>query len=217
MSKRKRLRVFLVDDHAIIREGLRALLTRRGITVVGEAADGVSACAAIPALKPDVAVVDVSMPGISGAETVTRIRQTCPAVRVLAFTVHEDRSYLRELLQAGASGYALKRAAAEDILQAITVVARGGTYLDPILAADMIGLIRPSSAVGGEDALSAREAEVLRLVAAGHSTKDIAGRLGISVKTVETYRARAVEKLKLRNRADIVRYAIAHNWLSRAG
>jgi DNA-binding NarL/FixJ family response regulator len=215
----RRLRIFVADDHAIVREGLKALINaRRGMTVVGEAGDGLSACAAIPTLRPDVAIIDVSMPGLSGAETVARIRQVAPDVRILAYSVHEDRSYLRGVLHAGAAGYALKRGAAEDILQAITVVARGGTYLDPALAEQVIGsFIRPpADATVDADTLSAREAEVLQLVAAGHSTKEIAARLAISGKTVETYRSRAVEKLKLHSRADIVRYAIARNWLGRS-
>jgi DNA-binding NarL/FixJ family response regulator len=207
------LRVFLADDHAIVREGLKALVNgAAGMVVCGEAADGLSACEQVERLLPDVAVMDVSMPGLGGAEATARLKQSCPQVKVLALTVHEDRGYLHRLLEAGAAGYALKRAAPEELIHAIRAVAGGGTYLDPAIAGKVVGgFVRPRPAEGGE--LSEREIEVVRLTAAGHSNKEIAARLDLSVKTVETYKARSLEKLGLHSRADLVRYALQRGWL----
>ena len=211
------LRVFLVDDHAVVREGLKALINAQpGMAVVGEAADGQTACEQVPRLRPDVVVMDVSMPGLTGSQATERLRQECPPVKVLALTVHEDKGYIRQLLAAGAAGYVLKRAAPEELIHAIRVVAGGGVYLDPTMAGKVVGgfVRRPpdgAGARGGE--LSDREAEVARLTAAGHSNKEIASRLDLSVKTVETYRARALEKLGLQGRADLVRYAVQQGWL----
>jgi DNA-binding NarL/FixJ family response regulator len=211
------LRVFLADDHAVVRAGLKALINAQpGMEVVGEAADGLSACEQAPSLRPDVVVMDVSMPGLSGAQATERLRRECPAAKVLALTVHEDKGYLRQLLAAGAVGYVLKRAAAEELIHALRAVAAGGVYLDPALAGKLVvGFVRkppgPGAAGGGD--LSDREAAVVRLTAAGHSNKEIATQLGLSIKTVETYKARALEKLGLQSRADLVRYALQRGWL----
>jgi DNA-binding NarL/FixJ family response regulator len=212
------IRVFLADDHAVVREGLKALITGQpGMAVVGEAADGLAACEQVPRLRPDVVVMDVSMPGLAGAQATERLRQECPAVKVLALTVHEDKGYLRQLLAAGAAGYVLKRAAGEDLVRAIRVVAAGGVYLDPSLAGKVVGgFVRPPGGEGGPAAggeLSDREAEVVRLTAAGYGAKEIAAQLNLSAKTVETYKARAMEKLGLLSRADVVRYAAQRGWL----
>ena len=211
-----KLRVFLADDHAVVREGLKALVNAQPtMAVVGEAADGPSACAQVALLAPDVVVMDVSMPGLSGAQATARLRLECPAVRVLALTVHEDRGYLRQLLAAGAAGYVLKRAAPEELIRAIRAVAAGGVYLDPSMAGKVLGgFVRQATTDGAAGAeLSEREAEVARQTAAGHSNQEVAARLDLSVKTVETYRARAMEKLGLRGRADLVRYAVQQGWL----
>jgi DNA-binding NarL/FixJ family response regulator len=211
------LRVFLADDHAVVREGLKALVNAQpDMEVIGEAADGEAACAAVLELLPDVVVLDISMPGLSGARATELLKQASPQVKVLALTVHEDKGYLRQLLEAGAAGYVLKRAAAEELIRAIRTVAGGGIYLDPALAGKVVGgFVRKPAVKGVPDAidLSDREAEVVRLVAAGHSNKEIAGRLDLSVKTVETYKARSLEKLGLHSRADLVRYALQRGWL----
>src|SRR4051794_20894766 len=133
------LRVFLADDHAVVREGLKALINAQpGMAGVGEAADGLSACDRGPGLRADVGVMDVSMPGLSGSEATERLRQECPAARVLALTVHEDKGYIRQLMAAGAVGYVLKRAAGEEVIHAIRVVAGGGVYLDPAVAGKVV-------------------------------------------------------------------------------
>jgi DNA-binding NarL/FixJ family response regulator len=210
------LRVFLADDHAVVREGLKALINaHRGMDVVGEAADGQAACELVEQVRPDVAVLDVSMPEMTGAQATERIRQTCPDVKVLALTVHEDRGYLRQLLAAGAAGYVLKRSAAEELIRAIQVVAGGGIYLDPSLAGKVVGgfVHRSGGEVAAGEVLSDREAAVVRLTARGHGNKEIAAQMDISTKTVETYKARALEKLGLHSRADLVRYAVGRGWL----
>lgn len=210
------LRIFIADDHAVVREGLKALIANEtGMEVVGEAADGLVACARVAALRPDVVVMDVSMPGLSGSQSTERVRRECPQVRVLALTVHEDKGYLRQLLAAGAAGYVLKRAAAEELVHAIRVVAAGGIYLDPSLAEKVVGgfVRRPAGMESPKGELSEREIEVAHQTVAGYGNKEIAARLDVSVKTVETYRARAMEKLGLTTRAELVRYAVQRGWL----
>jgi DNA-binding NarL/FixJ family response regulator len=210
------LRVFLADDHSVVREGLKALINAQsGMTAVGEAADGLTTCEKVPGLQPDVVVMDVSMPGLTGSQATERLRKECPLVKVLALTVHEDKGYIRQLLAAGAVGYVLKRAAPEELIHAIRVVAAGGVYLDPTLAGKVVvGFVRRTEgdSLPNGWVLSEREAEVSRLTAAGHSNKEIATQLDLSVKTVETYRARGMEKLDLQSRADLVRYAVQQGW-----
>jgi DNA-binding NarL/FixJ family response regulator len=211
------LRIFIADDHAIVREGLRALVNGQpGMQVVGEAGDGQAAYRGIVELQPDVAIMDISLPGCSGSEATGLLRRTCPKVRVVTLTVHEDEAYLRGLLEAGASAYVLKRSATEDLIHAIRTVAAGGTYIDPNLAGRLVNVYidarddHPPSARGE---LTDREVDVVRLIALGHSNKEIAARLEISVKTVETHKARALERLGLHSRADLVQYALQQGWL----
>ncbi len=211
-----KLRIFLADDHAVVREGLKSLINAHdGMAVVGEAADGLVACELAPALKPDVVIMDVSMPGLSGSQATARLKQECPSIRVLALTVHEDKGYIRQLLAAGASGYVLKRAAPEELIHAIRAVASGGVYLDPNMAAKVVGgFVRRAKSTEAQGCdLSERETEVARRTSAGFSNKEIAAKLELSIKTVETYRARAMEKLGLCSRADLVRYAVQQGWL----
>jgi DNA-binding NarL/FixJ family response regulator len=214
----KKLRLLLVDDHAVVREGLRSLLgTDSRFEIVGEAADGLTAVSAAQSLRPDVVVLDVSMPGLNGAQLARRLKEQLPETRTLALTVHEEGGYLRSLMDAGACGYVLKRSAASELLRAVEVVGEGGTYLDSSIAGQLVnklGQRRPSSAPSS--ALSEREREVVRYVAHGYSNKEIASKLDVSVKTVETYRYRATEKLGLHSRADLVRYAIDQGWLAEA-
>ena len=160
--------------------------------------------------------MDVSMPGLTGAQATERLRKEYPAVKVLALTVHEDKGYIRQLLTAGASGYVLKRGAPEGLIEAIREVASGGVYLDPKVAGKVVGGFLhkpPREGTSKNEELSEREAEVARLTAAGHGNKEIAARLDLSVKTVETYRARTMEKLGLKSRAELVRYAVQQGWL----
>ena len=213
-----RIRVVLADDHPIVLAGIRTLLNADPeVELVGEATNGGEALPLIRTLAPQVAVVDVSMPGLSGLELTERVAGECPGTRVLVLTVHEDAAYVQPLMKAGARGYLLKRSAAEDLLRAVHAVAAGGVYLDPSIAGHMMA--GPSAgaagspAAAGEEILSPRETETLRLIAQGFSNKEIARRIDVSVKSVETYKARAAEKLGLRTRAEIIRYGAAHGWL----
>jgi len=209
MSK---LRILLADDHALIREGLKALINAQAdMEVVGEAGDGLAAYKAAKELQPDLIIMDVSMPEMNGAKATERLKQELPDTKVLALTVHEDNGYLRQLMKAGASGYVLKRAAAEDLIHAIRAIAGGGVYIDPAMMSKvMAGSTRKRSLNDAlnNNTLSERETEVLRLIALGYSNKEIAAQLEISIKTVETYKSRLMEKLDLHSRVDIVRYAL---------
>lgn len=217
------IRVVIADDHAIVREGLRVLVSAQpGFEVVGEAADGQEAWQLACDLKPDVIVLDLSMPVMGGAETAERISRDCAEVRILALTMHEERGYVSRLLRAGAAGYLLKRSASSELVRAIRAVAWGGTYVDPSLAASL--LVEPSHAHAAHTNsrqhraavpdLTPRELETLRLVARGHSNKEIAATLEIGVKTVETHRANAMAKLGLGTRAALVRFALDEGWLA---
>ena len=211
------IRVVLADDHPIVREGLRQLVNAQpDMRVVGEAGDGAAACSAARELQPDVLVMDLSMPVLDGAQATERVRRDCPNVRVLALTVHEERVYLTQLLRAGASGFVLKRAAASELVRAVRIVAARETYIDPSIAARLVDGYLGSAPVDGEEprqSLSDRERDVLVRVATGFSNKEIAAELGLSIKTVESYKARASEKLGLKTRVDIVRYAAKQGWL----
>ena len=213
----KKLRLLLVDDHTVVREGLRSLLgSDNRFEVVGEAADGLTAISAAERLQPDVVIVDVSLPGMNGTQVTRKIKASQPDVKLLALTVHEEGGYLRSLMDAGASGYVLKRSATSELLRALEVVGEGGTYLDSSIASQLVGKLSRKPAHSATAALSEREQEVVKLVAHGYSNKEIAGKLDVSVKTVETYRYRATEKLGLRSRADLVRYALDQGWLQDA-
>lgn len=210
MSK---IRVFIVDDHTIFREGLRALVdVQADLQVVGEAADGDLALAAIIQSRPDVVIMDISMPRLGGAQATEQIRQACPEVRVLALTAHDGTEYVQRLLSAGAAGYLLKRAAAADLVRAIRAVAAGRLYLDTTVREPPAQeRMDPPNASAQE--LSDREADVLRLIALGHSMKHVATSLGLSPRTLETYKRRAMTKLALGSRAEIVRFALHCGWL----
>ena len=214
-----RLRILLADDHAIVRQGLKLLIdSQPDMTVVGEAADGDDRRAQAQALQPDIVVMDISMPGTNGLAATRTLKQRQPGVIVLVLTRHEEDTYLQELLRAGASGYVLKQSPPPQLLQAIRVVGAGGIYLDPAMTARVAdGLLdgRQDGARAPDGAISDRESEVLRLVAVGHSNKEIADRLTISVKTVEVHKANAMRKLGLTGRVDIIRYGVLQGWLLR--
>jgi DNA-binding NarL/FixJ family response regulator len=213
-----RLRVLLADDHAVLREGLALLIDAQpDMQVVAQARGGREAVRLAEQLHPDVAVLDVSMPDLGGAEAAEQLRQCCPKVRTLALTRHADLGYLRRMLRAGAAGYVLKRTAADALIGAIRIVHEGGNYVDPSLAGALVSRTLGSDNGNGGSShgaeLSQREEQVLRLVAWGQSNKEIASALGLSVKTVESYKATALDKLKLRSRTDILRYALGQHWL----
>ncbi len=215
MNAARRIRILLADDHAVLRAGLRALLSAQGdLEVVGEASDGAEAIRLTQALHPDVVVMDIGMPGVSGIDATARIKHDLPAAKVLILSMHDDRGYLRQVLRAGASGYVLKKAADTELLAAIRAAARGEVFLDPALAKALVDeVVEPKRAGSEIPALSDREREVLRLIAHGHTNQQVADRLCISVKSVETYKARLMEKLGLKGRAELVRYALQRGLL----
>jgi len=208
--------VLIADDHAVLRAGLRILInTQPDMEVVGEAADGNEAVQKALETEPNVALMDITMPASGGIKAIEQIRKECPQTRVLVLTMHDDIAYLRSALAAGGSGYVVKKAADSELLSAIRAVHKGHMFVDlasenttvqdALVNKAMKERTRPGAPKG---LLSQREKEVLHLVAQGYTNQQVANRLGLSVKTVETYRSRLVEKLELRTRADLVRYAL---------
>ena len=210
------IRVIVAEDHATVREGLKLIINAQpDMEVVADAEDGRTAIELAQKLQPDVALMDISMPGLNGLKATAKLKECCPDVQVLAVTRHKDDGYLQQVLRAGASGYVLKQSPPAELLHAIRAVANGGKYLDPALAGKVMGRYSGRRSVineGGTD-VSDREVEVLRLVAWGHSNKEIATRLDLSVKTIEVHKANAMKKLGMASRIDIVRYAVLQGWL----
>ena len=212
-----KLRIVLADDHTIVRQGLKLLIDGQpDMMVVGEAPDGAGVLEQAKALKPDIVVMDISMPGMNGLVATRTLKGAQPHVAIVVLSRHEEDAYVQELLRAGASGYVLKHSPPPQLLGAIRAVAAGGVYLDPAVSGRVAdGLLdgRLDRRRAADATITERESEVLRLVAVGHSNKDIAGRLDISVKTVELHKANAMRKLGLAGRVDIIRYGAMRGWL----
>jgi DNA-binding NarL/FixJ family response regulator len=214
----EKIRIVLADDHPIVLDGLRNLIRAEpDLELVGEAASGLSALKIIREQRPDVAVLDISMPELNGILLSRRLAGEMPALRLLVLTLHEDRAYLNQALEAGVRGYVLKRSAVENLVQAIRAVMVGGLYIDPAI----VGRVFESKQInkrlaarkGVAPALTDREADVLKMAALGFTNKEIASRLDVGVKSIETYKARGLEKLGLKTRAELVRYASGQGWL----
>ena len=215
-KRMQRIRVLIAEDHETVREGLKLILKAQSdLEVIGDAGNGRTAVEMAQTLRPDVVLMDVSMPSMNGLKATERLKATCPEVHVLALTRHKDDGYLQQILRAGASGYVLKQSSSTELLHAIRAVAKGGKYLDPAVAGKVMGsfLGRSSSAMEKLPEITDREAEVLRLISWGHSNKDIANRLDLSVKTVEVHKTNAMKKLGMNSRIDIVRYAVLQGWM----
>jgi DNA-binding NarL/FixJ family response regulator len=210
-----KLRVLLAEDHESVRQGLRALLEKQpDIDVIADAPNGRIAVERTASLKPDVVVMDVSMPEMSGLAATKAIKAAGSNVAVVALTRHGEDAYVQELLAAGASGYVLKQSAFEELVKAIRAAAKGQRYLDSsIVARTADAYISRHTRGTTRPPISEREASVLRLMAIGHSNKEIATALDIAVKTVEVHKANAMRKLNLRGRIDVVRYAVLNGWL----
>jgi DNA-binding NarL/FixJ family response regulator len=211
-------RIVLADDHPIVLDGLRNLIrAETDFELVGEAAGGLAALKVIREKRPDVAVLDISMPELNGIVLSRRLAGEMPALRVLVLTLHEDRAYLNQALEAGVRGYVLKRSAVENLVHAIRAVLVGGTYVDPAIMGRVVdgkrANAKPAANKGAAPALTDREAAVLKMAALGFTNKEIASRIDVGVKSVETYKARGLEKLGLRTRAELVRYGSAQGWL----
>lgn len=214
MSK---LRVILADDHQMMLEGLRLLINSQDdMEVVGEADNGQAAVVLAQKLLPDVVVMDISMPEMNGLQATQNLKRECPEINILTLTRHSDDGYLQQLLQSGSNGYILKQSASEELVRAIRLIADGHIYLDPAVTGEIVGNIFGARNLRGSSVgknLTAREEEVLRLVAWGFLSKEVAARLQISVKTVDAHKANAMTKLGLKSRIDIVRYALLQGWL----
>lgn len=207
------IKILIAEDHAIVREGIRMILDAEpDFDVVGEAKDGKQAVELARSLSPDVVVMDISMPQMTGIEATQQIRRLCPRTHVLILTMHEEESYVFQLLQMGASGYVLKRAAATDLVEAVRASSRGEAFLYPSVArsvvADYLDRVRTGEGRDRYDGLTDREREILVLLAEGLTNAQIADRLYISVKTIQTHRAHIMEKLDLHDRSLLVRYAV---------
>jgi DNA-binding NarL/FixJ family response regulator len=208
-----KIRVLIADDHAIVREGIRALLKLSDdMDVVGEAADGRQAIEQSRKLDPDVVLMDIAMPGLGGLEATLEIRKERPGVKILVLSQYEDREYIRRFLKAGVAGYVLKKAAGSELTAAIRAAYRGGLVLDPEVAREAMREQTSGTAAGEAadpyETLTDREKQVLKLVAEGHSNKDVAELLGISVKTAMSHRERIMQKLQLHSRTDLIKFAL---------
>lgn len=199
--------VLLADDHTLVRQGLRSLLEREKMHVVGEASDGQEVIQMGQTHKPDVAVIDISMPTLNGIDAARELARTSPKTKVILLTQHDEEQYLREALSTGVRGYVLKSQVVNDLVHAIQQVLRGGIYLSPGVSQAVVEAYR-SNTDHPSDRLSVRERQVLQLIAEGKSTKDVASLLGISVKTAESHRSRLMRKLDIHETASLVRYAV---------
>ena len=207
-----KIRVLIADDHALVRDGIKALLgLTADIEVVGEARDGREAIEQARKLKPDIVLMDIAMPGLGGIEATLELKREAPETRILVLTQYDDVEYVRRFLKIGTAGYILKRMLGSELAAAIRSAARGGLVLDPEIAAEAIESAAEESTKETEDLydlLTDREKQVLRLVAMGQSNKEVADALGISVKTAMSHREHLMEKLRLRNRTDLIKFAI---------
>ena len=205
----KRLRVLLADDHALVRAGIRALLEKMpDVEVVGEANDGLAALAGVKAHRPDVLLMDIAMAGMTGLHAAAQVKKDFPAVKVIILSMHSNEEYVMQAMRAGAAGYLLKDAATGELDVAIHAAVRGETYLSPAISSRVIEGYLSRVSGGGAGPLTPRQREILRLVAQGQSTKEIAFALEISVKTVETHRAQVMERLDIHDVAGLVKYAM---------
>jgi two-component system response regulator NreC len=212
-------RVLIADDHAVVRAGLRLLIDgQEDMEVIGEAGDGWQTVDQATSLRPDIVLLDITMPGLNGLEVASELGRRVPDVRLLVLTMHDDEAYLRQFLRAGVSGYILKKAADTELVAAVRAVARGETFIYPSLTGVLVDrfLDKPEGhqARGSGGNLTARETEVLQLVAQGYTSQQIGDLLSISVNTVQTHRAHIMEKLGLNGRAELVRYALAKGLLT---
>ena len=212
-----KLRIILAEDHETIRDGLKLLVNSRSdMEVVGEADNGTTALQLAEEFSPDVVVMDISMPELNGLQATKKLKDKSPQVKVLILTRHSEPGYLQELLRAGASGYVLKQSKSEELIRSILAVAAGQTYLDPAVTERAVTQLRESGQIARNvqnATLTARESDVLRLIALGYVNKEVAARLNLSVKTVEAHKSNAMNKMGMKSRVDIVRYAILQDWL----
>jgi DNA-binding NarL/FixJ family response regulator len=215
------IRVVTIDDHALVHEAVRALLDGRDdMVLVGSETNGSRGLKLACELSPDVAVIDIALGDLSGLTVAERLAKETPLTAIVVLTMHEERFYVRKALEAGAKGYVSKRSSGDRLVEALRAAAEGGVYIDPAIAAQLLAVRGSGAAITSEvleasrAELTEREADVVRLIALGYTAKEIAGHLGVTAKSVETYKARACEKLNMKTRAQLVRYAASQGWLS---
>jgi DNA-binding NarL/FixJ family response regulator len=214
-----KVRILVVDDHAVVRKAMTCVVDAEpDMEVVGEADDGSEACRQVTVLQPDLILMDLWMPNMTGEEATREIKRTHPEIKVLALTAQEDNADVCEVLEAGASGYVLKRAERDELVTAIRNVAGGKLYIDPRVENAVLDVLSHGNGrrTGENERLSSRELEVLRGIALGYTNKEVAARLELSVKTVETYKGRSMKKLRLRSRVDLIRLATKRGWINAA-
>lgn len=217
MTKNK-IRILIAEDHEIVREGVKMIIEMQAdMIVVGEAQNGREAIEMAQTLLPEIVIMDVSMPELNGLVATAKLKRILPDVKIITLTRHSDEAYLREILQAGASGYILKQSASEELLRGIRAVASGESYLDSAVTGKVLSnFMEKRDKLRGDISgapLTERETEILREIAFGYSNREIAERYDISIKTVEAHKANALKKLNMNGRKDIIRYAILQNWL----
>lgn len=217
MTKDK-LKILIAEDHGTVRDGIKMIINAQDdMEVVGEAADGRKAVEMARELKPDIVLMDISMPELNGLKAAAQLKRILPDIKILTLTRHTDDAYLQELMQAGISGYALKQSLSEELIRGIRIIAAGGKYLDPAIAGKVFNnFVGKQSKLRGETAgipLSERESEALRHIALGYSNKEISEKMNISVKTVEAHKANALKKLNISSRREIISYAILQGWM----
>ena len=215
---KNKLRILIAEDHLSVREGFKLIVdSQEDMEVVGEAGDGRAAVELARQLHPDIVLMDISMPELNGLKATAKLKRVAPDIKILTLTRHTDEAYLKELLQAGVSGYVLKQSATAELIRAIRAVAEGGNYLDPAIAGKVFaGYAVEKTKLRGETIgrqLTARESEVLRHIALGYSNKEIADKLDISVKTAEAHKANCLKKLNIKSRKEIISYAMLQGWM----
>jgi DNA-binding NarL/FixJ family response regulator len=212
-----KIRILLAEDHQTVREGLKLLVnTQPDMEVVGEADNGLEVMESCRELKPDVVLMDISMPELNGLKATKKLKEICKEAKILALTRHTDDGYIQQMIKAGANGYVLKQSAPSELINAIRVVTSGKSYLDPTVTQNVVNNFAgaaPALRGVGTNILSDREVEILRLIAWGYSNKEIAARLDLSVKTIEAHKANSMKKLNMNNRMDIVKFALLQGWL----
>ncbi len=216
---KNKLRILIAEDHLSVREGFRLIIeSQEDMEVVGEAGDGRAAVELALQLQPDIVLMDISMPELNGLKAAAKLKRVAPDIKILTLTRHTDEAYLKELLQAGVSGYVLKQSTSTELIRAIHAIAAGGNYLDPAIAGKVFaGYAGEQTKLRGEirgGQLTARESEVLRHIALGYSNKEIAEKMDISVKTAEAHKANCLKKLNMKSRKEIISYAILQGWMN---
>jgi DNA-binding NarL/FixJ family response regulator len=217
------IRVISIDDHALVHEAIRSLIEGRDdIILIGSETNGARGLKAVTEMSPDVVIVDISLADMNGLALAQRIVREMPLTNIVILSMHEERVYVQKALETGAKAYVSKRSHGDHVLQAIRAAAEGGVYIDPAIAGRLLASRGTTAAFAGEGpgagraALTEREADVVRMVALGYTAKEIAGHLGITAKSVETYKARACEKLEMKTRTQLVRFAAAQGWLTQS-